>query len=448
MDPRHDDLRTAIDDLFPALRAELESLVSIPSVSADGFDPAEVRRCAHTVADLFRDAGLDDVELLEVEGAHPAVIGQRLIDPSAPTVLLYGHYDVQPPGDLEQWESPPFEAVERDGRLYGRGASDDKAGVAVHLAALRAHQAAPPVNVKVFAEGEEEIGSLHLTEFLARYRDKLAADHIVVTDSSNWRVGQPAFTTTLRGLVDCQVEVRTLETGVHSGIFGGAFPDALMVLSRLLTSLHDDDGRPAVAGLVAGDADPLDLTEADLRSQAGAVDGLELIGDGSLTGRTWARPAISILGIDAPSTDGAINQLVSVARAMISVRLAPGDDPSAAMAAVVSHLEANVPWGARARVTPGASAAPYALSTTGAGYDAFRAAFAEAWDRPPLEIGIGGSIPFVAAFAAAFPESSLMLTATGDPTSRIHGPNESQDLDDLKKACLAEAIALRLLGED
>ncbi len=443
----HDDLRAAVDEIFPRIRAELEALVRIPSVSADGFDAANVRRSAEATLELLQRTGLDGVRLLEVDGAHPAVFGELQVDAEAPTILLYAHHDVQPPGDESQWESSPFEPAERDGRLYGRGASDDKAGIAVHVAAVSAHGAAPPVNVKVFVEGEEEIGSVHLPDFLAEYGDLLAADVIVVADAANWRAGTPALTTTLRGIVELDVEVQTLEHGVHSGIFGGAFPDALMVLSRLLASLHADDGSVAVEGLVEGDAEALDLTEEELRGQAGAVPGVELIGRGTLTGRTWARPAISILKIEAPGMDPPINQLLPLARAKVSVRLAPGDDTARAMRAVQEHLESHVPWGARVMVTPGAAGAPFALETSGPGYDAFRRAFAETWARPSVEIGIGGSIPFVASFAAAFPRADILLTAVGDPGSRIHGPNESQDLNDLKNACLAEAVALRLLAD-
>ncbi len=444
----HDDLRHAVAADFPRLLDELSSLVRIPSVSAYGFDPAQVRRSAEVTAALFEATGLEDVRLLEVDSAHPAVLGEFLVDPEAPTVLLYAHHDVQPPGDLNQWTTPPFEPAQRDGRLYGRGASDDKAGIAVHLAALRAHGGPPPVNVKLFAEGEEEIGSVNLPQFLSAYGDALRADAIIITDAANWRVGQPAFTTTLRGLVEMDLEVRTLEAGVHSGIFGGAFPDAIMVLSRIIASLHHDDGRPAVEELVVGEADALDLTEAELRSQAGAIDGLHLIGSGTLTSRTWAGPAISVLAIDAPPMSEAINQIVPVARAKLSVRIAPGDDPALAMTSVRKHIESRVPWGARATLTEGASAVPFALETNGRGYAAARTAFDEAWGKPPVEIGIGGSIPFVAAFAEAFPAADIMLTAVGDPTSHIHGPDESQDLDDLQKASLAEAITLRLLAED
>jgi acetylornithine deacetylase/succinyl-diaminopimelate desuccinylase-like protein len=442
----HDDLRSRVAADFPRTRAELESLVRIPSVSAPGFDAGEVRRSALATAQLMREAGLDDVRLLEVEGGHPAVLGRRHVGDDRPTVLLYAHHDVQPPGEAAQWTSDPFQPAERGGRLFGRGISDDKAGIAVHLAALRALGDGLPVNVKMFVEGEEEIGSLHLTDFLTRYATDLAADVIVIADSANWRVGEPALTTTLRGLVDCEVEVRTLRDGVHSGLFGGAFPDALMALSRVLASLHDEAGRPAVAGLVSGGSDGPDLDAGELREQAGAAPETRLIGEGSLTSRTWSQPAISILAIDAPPVAGAINQLVPVARAKVSVRLAPGDDPPRAMAVLVAHLEAQRPWGAAVSVTPGASAAPVALDAAGPAYDAFRHGFAEAWGRPAVDIGVGGSIPFVGAFQAAAPGATILLTGAGDPTSHIHGPNESQDLGDLRRACLAEAIALRALG--
>ncbi len=316
----------------------------------------------------------------------------------------------------------------------------------MHAAALRAHAGAPPVGVKVFVEGEEEIGSLHLAEFLHRYEELLSADTIVIADSANWRVGHPALTTSLRGLVDCVVEVRTLRQGVHSGLFGGAVPDALTTLVRLLATLHDDQGRAAIPELVTGSADALDLTEEELRSQAGALPGVHLIGEGSLTSRIWTRPAVSVLAIDAPRVPEAINQLVASARAKVSVRLAPGDDPGRVAQALARHLESHVPWGAEVEVTPGAQADAFSLDTTGPAYEAFRSAFREAWNREPVDIGVGGSIPFVAAFATAFPEAAILLTGVADPTSAAHGPNESQHLGDLERGALAEAIALRLLA--
>jgi acetylornithine deacetylase/succinyl-diaminopimelate desuccinylase-like protein len=444
----HDDLASAVAAHLPRLRRSLEDLVRIPSVSAAGYDPAQVRRSAAATAELLREAGLREVRLLEINGAHPAVFGEMPGPQGAPTVLLYAHHDVQPPGPAAEWSiGDAFEPAERDGRLYGRGASDDKAGIIVHLGAVLAHEGRPPVRVKVLVEGEEEIGSRHLEDFLARYHELLAADVIVIADSANWRTGVPTLTTSLRGLADCIIEVRTLEHAVHSGEFGGAVPDALTALVRTLATLHDDAGRVAVPGLVAVEAPPVDLTDAELLRQVGAVPGVELIGEGSLVSRLWTRPAVSVLALDAPPVAEAINQLVPVARAKVSLRLAPGQDVAAARAALIHHLESHVPWGAQVSVTPGSMGEPFALATSGPAYEAFRSAFAAAWGRPTVEMGVGGSIPFVAAFAARYPDATILLTGIADDKSRAHGPDESVDLDDLRRGILAEAIALRLLAD-
>ncbi|MFQ5948404.1 MAG: dipeptidase, partial [Acidimicrobiia bacterium] len=429
-----------------AIRSDLERLVRIPSVSAAGFDPSQVRRSAEAAAELLEAAGLDGVRLLELDGAHPAVFGEVAAPAGAPTVLLYAHHDVQPPGDESDWSTSPFQPTEREGRLYGRGTSDDKCGIVLHTGALLAHDGKPPAAVKVFLEGEEEIGSLHLADFLDQYGELLGADAIVIADSENWRVGQPALTTSLRGLVDCVVEVRTLDHGVHSGQFGGAFPDALTVLVRLLATLHDERGEVAVPGLVAGESDPLDLTEAELRSQAGVVEGVETIGQGSLTSRLWTRPACSVLAIDAPPIGEAINQLVPVARAKVSLRLAPGDDSERALEALAAHLEANTPWGARVMVARGPAGRPFSLDATGPSFDAFRDGLEAAWGTEAVDIGVGGSIPFVGAFSEAYPDASILLTGVGDPLSRAHGPDESVDLGELRRGTVAEAIALRRLA--
>jgi acetylornithine deacetylase/succinyl-diaminopimelate desuccinylase-like protein len=436
------DLQRKVGDAFPRIRADLERLIRIPSVSAPDYDPAHVRESAQATAEILEGCGLGELRFLEIEGAHPAVIGELPAPDGAPTVLLYAHHDVQPPGRDEEWDSAPFEPAERGGRLYGRGSSDDKSGIAVHQAALLAHDGRPPVGVKVFVEGEEEIGSPFLSQFLERYRDDLSADVIVLCDSANWRVGQPAITTSLRGLVDCVVEVRTLDHGVHSGFLGGVFPDALTVLARVLASLHDERGRVAIPGLVEGDADPLDLTEEELREQVSAVPGLEALGDGTLTARMWARPAVSVLAIDGPSLAEASNTLIPVARAKVSLRLAPGQDPEAALDALTQHLEANVPWGAGVRVERGAVAHPFAIEARGPAFDAVRRAFEEAWGVPPVDTGQGGTIPFVKAFADSFPEAAILLTGVGDPECRAHGVNESVHLGDLERACLAEALFL------
>lgn len=441
-----DDLTKAVDALMPSLRNDLERLVRVPSVSADGYDPEQVQRSAAVTVALLEAAGFDGVQTLEIEGAHPAVFGEIPAPDGAPTVLLYAHHDVQPPGPSDEWAGDPFDPTERDGRLFGRGSSDDKAGIIVHTGAIRALDGHPPVGVKVLVEGEEEIGSTHLIDFLDRYHDRLAADVIVIADAGNWAVGAPTLTTSLRGLVDCVVEVRTLRNAVHSGMFGGVVPDAIITLARLLATLHDERGEVAVTGLHHGDEPKIDMTEDQLRATAESVPGIELIGSGSITGRLWAKPAIAVLAVDAPPLAHAINQLVPVARAKVSLRLAPGDDPQRAMAALVDHLEKNAPWGAEVTVTPGATGEACTLDTSGPAYDAFRRAFATAWGTSTMEMGLGGSIPFVADFAERYPEASILLTGVADPTSRAHGPNESVDLSELRNGILGEAIALTMLA--
>ena len=324
------------------------------------------------MAEKLRQVGCDNVHLLEFEGAHPAVYGEMAGPAGAPTVLLYAHHDVQPPGPAEEWETAPFEPFTRDGRLYGRGASDDKSGIIMHLGTLSAFEGKPPVGIKVFIEGEEEVGSTHLEEFLEAHAEQLRSDVIVIADSGMWRVGAPSLTTSLRGITACTVEVRTLGSAVHSGQFGGAFPDAITVLCRLIATLHDEGGNVAIPGLTSYDSDELDLTEDEVRAQMATVPGLKSIGDGGWTTRLWSKPAISVLAIDAPRISEAINQLVPVAKAKISMRLAPGQDGKAAEEALVRHLENNVPWGAEVNVESDGFGDAFALISDGPAYTAFR----------------------------------------------------------------------------
>jgi acetylornithine deacetylase/succinyl-diaminopimelate desuccinylase-like protein len=438
----YDHIHTAAEADFERTRRELEELVRIPSVSAPEGDPSEVRRSANLVAKLLTDSGLSNVQLFELDGAHPAVFGEKKGPDGAPTVLLYAHHDVQPAGPDAIWETPPFDPTERDGRLYGRGTADDKSGVATHLSTLRILGDDIPVNVKVFIEGEEEVGSVHLVDFLDTYAEELSSDVIVIADSGNWRPGTPAFSTSLRGLVDCVVTVQTLEFGVHSGEFGGIYPDAITSLIHTLAGLHNEDGSVAVEGLTFGDADPLDFTIEEADEQMRPVEGLEQIGSGSLTARTWVQPAISILAIDAVPIVNAINQLVPEASAKVSMRIPPGQDADDAMDALVAHIEASVPWGAKVTVKPGARGDAFQLDTTGAAYDAYRVGMREGYGTEPVEVGTGGSIPFVAAFSERYPEAAILLVGAGDPTSRFHGPNESLELADLKSAIIAQTIAM------
>ena len=443
-----EELHQALRRVLPDVRSDLERLVRIPSVSSDPSAGAHLEASATEVARQLRKCGLTEVEVLSAGEGHPAVLGRRPAAAGAPTVLLYAHHDVQPVGDLAQWSSDPFVPDERDGRLYGRGAADDKAGVAVHCGALRtlAELGDSRTGVVVLVEGEEEIGSPTLPALLEAHRDRLSADVLVLADSTNWRVGVPALTTSLRGGVSVAVTVETLDHAVHNGVYGGPVPDALTALARLLATLHDDRGDVAVRGLVREPADPLDLTEEELRAEVGMLDGVELVGTGTLTSLLWAGPALSVVGIDAPPVDGSGMVLVPSARARLALRIGPGDDGARARDALVAHLEAHAPWGARVTVTAGNPVAPFRAETSGPAYAAARSAYAEAWGTAPVEVGVGGSIGFLAPFVRTFPDAEVLITGVEDPDTRAHSPDESLHLADFEKACLAETLLLQRLG--
>lgn len=451
-----DRYRTRLAELEDGVRADLECLVRIPSVSAAAFDQRHVAASAQAVAELLRGAGMPEVEILRAsrpdgtDGA-PAVVARRPAPPGAPTVLLYAHHDVQPPGRDEDWTAPPFEPTERDGRLFGRGTADDKAGVMAHVAALRAllpewaeHEG---LGITVFVEGEEEIGSPSFAEFLRTYRERLAADVIVVADSDNWTVDQPSLTTSLRGLVQACVEVRTLRHAVHSGMYGGAVPDALMALVRLLDRLWDDEGAVAVPGLAASEAADLEYTDDTLRADAGVLDGVSLVGRGSLLSRMWTHPSLTVVGIDAPTVANASNTLQPSARAKLSLRVAPGQDPARAFEALRDHLLASAPFGARVEVTLGETGSGFAGEVDGPVYDMARWALSQAWDGAQVvHAGVGGSIPFIADLKEQFPDATVLVTGVEDPDTRAHGYDESLHLTVFRRACLAETLLLAALA--
>ena len=434
-----------VERVLPSAIADLHKLISIPSISSMPEHDADVAACADVVAGLFRDLGASEVKFLE-GGGKPAVWANFPGPEGTPTVLLYAHYDVQPTGDIEAWTSPAFEPTERDGRLYARGSADDKGGVALHLAALRVFNGAPPVGVKVFIEGEEEIGSPTMPTLLDRYRDELAADVYIVADSVNWEVGKPSLTTSLRGVADCQVTVSTLAEGLHSGQFGGVVPDALTALCRLLATLHDETGNVAIEGLVTGTAPDLDYPEDRLLEETGLLEGVSQIGDGSVVERMWFKPAASVLAIDATPVAKASNTLIPSARAKVSVRLVPGQDPAAAAKALEDHLRRNAPWGAHIDVVAGQCGAPGRITLEGERAEAAKTAFREAFGVDAVEIGCGGSIPIVAEFADRNPGALVLVTAVTDPNSRMHGIDESLDLGDFAKAALAETLLLNNLA--
>jgi acetylornithine deacetylase/succinyl-diaminopimelate desuccinylase-like protein len=442
-----DEMRDKVQAVLPGVRRDLEDLVRIQSVSADPERLHEVERSAERTAELFAAEGVEVEIVRAYDGAPPAVIGEKKGPAGAPTVLLYAHHDVQPENDHADWDSAPWEPTERDGRLYGRGAADDKAGILAHVGALRAYGDDLPVTVRLFIEGEEEVGSDTLVELLGKYQERLKADVIVIADSGNWDIGVPALTTSLRGLVRVDIEVRTLTHAVHSGMWGGLVPDALMTLSRVITSLHDDAGNVAIDGLHSGPAADVDYPEERLRAESGAAAGIEWIGSGSSVERLWTKPALSITGLDAPKVAGASNTLVPAAKARISLRIAPGDTTQNALACLIRHLEANVPWGATLTHTVVDTGEATQIDATGPAYDAARAAFTEAWDgTAPVDMGVGGSIPFIAEFLVAFPEASVLVTGVEDPDTRAHGANEGLHLAEFERVVLAEALLLRNLA--
>jgi len=437
-----DDLRSAVSGLMPRLRADLDMLVRLPSVAFPGFPEEPVLQTADAVAALLREAGMPEVRLVDIGGAPPAVYAARPAAPGAPTALLYAHYDVQPAGPEAAWTSPPFEPTERGGRLYGRGAADNKSGVVMHSGALTLLGSGCPAGVKVLIEGHEEVGGSGIEDFVATHDELLAADVIVIADSGNYSLGVPTLTTSLRGAAALDVEVETLEGALHSGLFGGPAPDALIALSRMIATLHTEAGDVAVEGLRTIEYGGAEYDEQAYRTDARMLPGVALIGGGSVAERLYARPSINVIGLDAPVVDGAANALVPRARARVSVRLAPGQDPAEARVLVTSHLKAVAPWGVKLTVTPGTQGEGFLARTDGPAYAAATEALAAAFGRDVVHYGAGGSIPLVAAFLKAQPHAELILWGPEEPQCRIHAPNESVDLGELERCVLAEALFL------
>ncbi|MCA5923662.1 dipeptidase [Curtobacterium oceanosedimentum] len=464
-----DALREQVQGALPTTIADLSALVRLPSVSWSAFDPAHVRASAEAVADLARSTGVfeaDDVRIVrsavsgatadvaeadaEAELGQPAVLAVRPARNGKPTVMLYAHHDVQPQGDDALWETPPFEPTLRGDRLYGRGASDDKAGVMTHIAALRAVHAQfgddLDLGVVLFVEGEEEFGSRSFRTFLREQKEHLAADVIVVADSDNWSTEVPSITVSLRGNVTFKLTLTTLEHASHSGMFGGAAPDAMIPMVRLLASLHDDAGSVAVDGLSSYEADVPERTDDELATDAALVPGVHPIGTGAVLSRMWFQPSITVTGMDVPSVANASNTLLPTVSARVSVRVAPGQDAEQAFAAVERHLREHVPFGARLEISEPDSGDGFLVDTAGWAVQEARTAMREGWGNEAVEQGIGGSIPFVSDLAAEFPEAQILVTGVEDPDTRAHSPNESQHLGVLHRAIVSEAILLARLA--
>lgn len=441
-------VRERVGDEFAAAVGLLGELVKIQSIAWPSFDAEQLEVSARRVAAELETTGLFD--LVEIrrsrrpdgEYGAPAVLARRAGDRSAPHVLLYAHHDVQPPGDPEHWLTPAFELTMVGDRVFGRGAADDKSGVVTHLTALKllAEQPELRLGLSVFIEGEEEAGSPSFKQFLRDNRDQLAADLIIVADSANLSTDTPSLTNSLRGLVSQVITVKTLDHAIHSGLYSGAVPDAMLAITRLLASLHADSGDVAVEGLVRGGVAP-EVPEAQIRAEAGMLPETQFIGSAGVLEQGWFGPAITVVGLDYPAVEVASNTMHPAVSAKISMRIAPSERPEHALELLRVHLSANLPFGAQLEFGEVELGSGY-LAKNGWAQRAAAAALELAWGRPQQPIGIGGSIPFIADLAREFPEAEILVTGVEDGDSRAHAPNESQHLPTLRRAIEAEAMLL------
>ncbi|WP_295780562.1 dipeptidase [uncultured Microbacterium sp.] len=454
---RQEAVQKAADAGIPAALADLGSLVRIPSIAWPAFDQNALVQSADAVAALLRGTGVfDSVEIKRAaipgtdELGQPAVLATRAARNGRPTVLLYAHHDVQPPGDETLWDSPPFEPTVRDGRLYGRGAADDKAGVMAHVGAVRAIAEVLgddlDLGIAVFIEGEEEYGSRSFGQFLSDNLDVLRSDVIVVADSGNWDERTPGLTVSLRGNARFTLTVRTLEHASHSGMMGGAIPDAMLATVKLLATLWDDDGAVAVEGLAVRDAATPPYDEATLRAESGLLEGVSPIGRDSILSRIWNKPSITVTGWDATPVEAASNTLSPQTSVVISARVAPGQDAEEAFAAVEKHLRAHAPFGARLEFSDVDCGDSFLVDTGGWAVEEARAAFADGYGVDAVDVGIGGSIPFISDLVREFPAAQILVTGVEDPHARAHSPNESLHLDTFRNALVSEALLLARLN--
>lgn len=444
--------REAVKKYFPSTLEQLQQLVRIPGIAWEAFDANQLELSASAVKSLFESTGcFDEVEILRAEYGQgqvgaPAVVAVRKAKNHKPTILLYAHHDVQPPGDQANWDSAPFEPEVRNGRLYGRGAADDKAGIMAHYLAtkLLSELVGPDfdLGLAIFIEGEEEAGSPSFANFLDKYQDKLKGDVIVVADSGNWSTTVPAITTTLRGLVSLEFEVQTLDHAVHSGMYGGAVPDAMLALIKILGTMWDEKGSVSISGLISEENSNLDFTEDQLRADSGLLPSTLPIGEGNILSRIWTKPALSLIGLDFPSVALSSNTLLPSVKAKLSLRIAPGEHPEQALEALKSHILANNPFGAKISFGAVELGKPFSLGQAGWAKSLAEQVLGLAYGEKSVDIGIGGSIPFIAELERVFPGAQVLVTGVEDPDSRAHSPNESLHLAGFESAILAELLLL------
>lgn len=433
---------------------ELKALVRIPSVSFAGFDPKNVEASAEAVAALLRARGLESVEILKIDGAHPYVYGDWLhAPPGAPTLLLYAHHDVQPPGRESLWTSPPFDPTERDGRLWGRGSADDKAGILVHTSAISSFLKTDgklPVNVKVIIEGEEEIGSGHLGAFLQRFKERLQADVMVLTDSGNYDTGVPSITTSLRGIAAMDVTVRSMDHPLHSGMWGGPIVDPVQALARMIASVVDAKGRMRIPGIYSKvrklskaeerSLKSLAYSEKDFRKQSG-VNRKTVILDKDLLRAMWYKPSFSVNAIQASSRKDCANIVNESAWCHMGIRVVENMDPKDALSRLKKHLLKNAPWGVEVVFSNEHASPAWSTSPDAPVFQAAARAMERGFGRQTAFIGMGGSIPFVGPFSKALGGAPALLIGVEDPYTNAHSENESLHLGDFHKS-VAGAIHL------
>jgi acetylornithine deacetylase/succinyl-diaminopimelate desuccinylase-like protein len=443
-------LRRAISGLMPQARADLTRLVGYRSVANIDVEPLqECLDAANDVAKSFTEVGIQNVKLLEMPYKHPAIYGYTPAPPGAPTVLLYAHYDVQPSGEeTGEWLSPPFELTERDGRWYGRGAADCKGSLVAHLTALRTYNGKFPVGIKLIIEGSEEQGLGELEGYIEEHPEEFQADAILLADTGNFKLGLPTFTITLRGMVAVTVRIRSLAGAMHSGMFGGPAPDALIALIKMLGTLHDEHGNVTIQGLENTQSwQGVEYPTDQFRSDARVLDGVDLVGDGSISSMLWSRLSITVIGMDCPSVAEAANTVQPKATARVSMRVPPGIDSKAAEKALVTHLKAVAPWNVQVEIETGDPGSPFKADTSGPAYAAMREAMAAAYGRESTTAGQGGSIGLANTLQGACPQAELMLIGVEEPSCLIHAPNESVDPKELERHALAEAFFFTKLAE-
>jgi len=439
-------IRQAVHQTMPTAIDNLKQLVSIPSIATRGYPRERVLEAAYLTQTQLQAAGFQRVHFLEdLAKGYPAIYGEILGPPGAPTVLLYAHYDVQPANKVEEWDSPPFEPTIRDGRLYGRGAADDKSGIVAHLATMQAFGGKPPVGIKIIVEGDEEFGS-SLTSYIPQHPDLFKADVIIIADHGSIAVGVPTLTTTLRGSASLTVEVRTLIEQQHNGVFGGPVPDAFIVLCRIIATLHDKNGDVQIPGLEPSNWQGADIPEEAFRRAATLLPNVDLIGDRSLGAQLWAGYSLNVIGLDAPAIEGASNSLIDVARARLNLRVPPDQSAEQALALLTQHLETVSPWHAHVTITNSHASNGFVATTAGPAYRAARHALNEAYSKESQVIGDGASIPLTNVLSEQFPQAEIIIWGAEDLAARIHGPNESVNLEELERIILTQALFLQKLA--